>query len=141
MATIEKLDEKPITKEITVNTKAKKAIKDMDQSFKWWLAESDDQLCDELLSTTHYLSKIHQVRIRQASIYTRLFSGKPLYNYLANVGTLDNSQQLPIGRPTANVCYSCTDTLVSRITQDRPKPVFLTDNGHYKERHLSQQMN
>ncbi len=141
MPTIEKVDEKPITKEITVQTKVKKSMKEMDQSFKWWLAESDDQLRDELLSTTNYLKKIHQIRIRQASIYTRLFSGKPLYNYLANVGSLDNSQQLPIGRPTANVVYSCTDTLVSKITQNRPKPTFLTNNGHYKERKLAQEYN
>lgn len=141
MPTIEKMEEKPITKEIIVNTKAKKALKEMDQSFKWWLAESDDQLRDELLSTTNYLKKVHQMRIRQASIYTRLFSGKPLYNYLANVGSLDNSQQLPIGRPTANVVYSCTDTLVSKITQNRPKPTFLTNNGHYKERRLAQEYN
>lgn len=141
MPIVEKIEQKTPTKEIVVNTKMKKSIKDMDQSFKWWLAESDDQLCNELLSTTAYLTKVHQVRIRQASIYTRLFSGKPLYNYLANVGTLDNSQQLPIGRPTANVVYSCTDTLVSRITQDKPKPIFLTDDGHYKERKLSKELN
>lgn len=137
----EKPDEKPITKEIVVNTKTKRALKEQDQSFKWWLAESDEQLRDELLSTTNYLKKVHQIRIRQASIYTRLFSGKPLYNYLANVGTLDNSQQLPIGRPTANVVYACTDTLVSKITQDKPKPIFLTNNGHYKERKLGQELN
>lgn len=137
----EKLEEKPITKEIIVNTKVKKSLKEQDQSFKWWLAESDDQLKDELLSTTNYLKKVHQIRIRQASIYTRLYSGKPLYNYLANVGTLDNSQQLPIGRPTANVVYSCTDTLVSKITQDKPKPTFLTNNGHYKERKIGQELN
>lgn len=141
MPTQEKLEEKPVTKEIVVQTKAKKLMKDMDQSFKWWLAETDDQLSQELLSTTNYLKKVHQMRIRQASIYTRLFSGKPLYNYLANVGTLDNSQQLPIGRPTANVVYSCTDTLVSKLTQNLPKPTFLTNNGHYKERKLAQEYN
>ena len=141
MPSIEKLEEKPITKEITVQTKVKKSLKEMDQSFKWWLAETDDQLRDELLSTTNYLKKVHQIRIRQASIYTRLFSGKPLYNYLSNVGTLDNSQQLPIGRPTANVVYSCTDTLVSKITQNRPKPTFLTNNGDYKERKLAKEYN
>lgn len=137
----EKLNEKPITKEITVKTKAKRAVKDMDQSFKWWLASSDNQLCEELLSTTNYLTKIHQVRIRQASIYTRLYSGKPLYNYLANVGSLDNSQQLPIGRPTANVVYACTDTLVSKAAQEKPKPVYQGNDSHYKERRLAKQMN
>lgn len=141
MPTQEKLEEKKATKEIVVQTKVKKTLKEMDQSFKWWLAESDEQLRDELLSTTNYLKKMHQMRIRQASIFTRLFSGKPLYNYLANVGSLDNSQQLPIGRPTANVVYSCTDTLVSKITQNRPKPTFLTNNGHYKERNLAKEYN
>jgi len=141
MPTQEKLDEKPITKEIIVNTKLKKSMKDMDQSFKWWLAETPDQLKEEQLSTTNHLKKLHQIRIRQASIYTRLFSGKPLYNYLANVGTLDNSQQLPIGRPTANVVYSCTDTLVSKIGQNKPKPTFLTNKGSYKKQKISENFN
>lgn len=141
MPTRTPIDEKPITKTIIAKTKSTSKVDETNQAFKWWLAQTDDELCKQLLSTTAYLKKVHQPRIRQASIFTRLFSGKPLYNYLANVGTLDNSQQLPIGRPTANVCYSCTDTLVSRLTQNKPKPTFLTDNGHYKERHLSQQMN
>jgi len=142
MPTLEKIDEKPITKEIVVNTKVKKAMEDMDQSFKWWLAESDDQLTSEFLSTMNYLKKTHQIRVRQASIYTRLFSGKPLYNYLANVGSLDNSQQLPIGRPTANVTYSCIDTLVSTICGDnRPRPIFQTNGAHYKERRLAKEYN
>src|SRR5271157_2153691 len=111
MPKVEPLDTKPITREIVVKTKNKPKLDEMDQSFKWWLAQSDDELMTQLLSTTNYLKKINQMRIRQASIYTRLFSGKPLYNYLSNVGTLDNTQQLPIGRPTANVVYSCTDTL------------------------------
>ncbi len=141
MPTLEPIDEKKATKTIIVKTKNTAKRDEANRSYKWWLAQTDEELVAQVLSTTAYLKKIHQVRIRQASIYTRLFSGKPLYNYLANVGTLDNSQQLPIGRPTANVCYSCTDTLVSRISQDRPRPVFLTDEGHYKERHLSKQMN
>lgn len=140
MAKREPINEKAMTKEIVVKTKSKSRLED-GKSYKWWLAQTDAELTAQLLSTTSYLKKIHQVRIRQASIFTRLFSGKPLYNYLANVGTLDNSQQLPIGRPTANVVYSCSDTLCSRISQDRPRPLFLTDEGHYKERHLAKTMN
>lgn len=141
MPTREPIETKSVTREIIVKTKNTSKKDEANRSYKWWLAQSDDELLSQLLATTNYLKKTSQIRIRQASIYTRLFSGKPLYNYLSNVGTLDNSQQLPIGRPTANVCYSCTDTLVSRITQDRPKPTFLTDNGHYKERHLATQLN
>lgn len=140
MATKVPIEEKIRDKEIVVKTKSKTRL-ESNRTYKWWLAQNDDDLVAQLLSTTAYLSKVSMPRIKQASIYTRLFSGKPLYNYLSNVSTLDNSQQLPIGRPTANVCYSCTDTLVSRLTQDKPKPTFLTDNGHYKERLLATQLN
>lgn len=109
--------------------------------FKWWLAQNDRDLCSQLLSTTEYLKRANQMRVKQASIFTRLYSGKPLYNFLASTSTLDNSNQLPIGRPTANVVYSCIDTLTSRVCQDRPQPTFLTDGGDYKERKLSKEAN
>lgn len=111
------------------------------EKFSWWNAQDEKTLCAQLLSTTEYLKKQNQMQIRQASIFTRLFSGKPLYNFLASTATLDNSNQLPIGRPTANVCYSCVDTLVSRISQDKPKPTFLTDGGMYKQRKAAEQAN
>ncbi len=125
-------------------TKSEKVIdprskKDQKSSskFQWWLAQDDKTLCAQLLSTTEYLKKTNAARIKQASVFTRLFCGKPLYNFLAASSALDSSNQLPIGRPTANVVYSCTDTLVSRISQDRPDPTFLTDGGNYRERRLS----
>lgn len=128
----------PKEREIDPRSKGKK---EAPSPYKWWNAASDKDLVSQLLSTTEYLTRTNQPRIKQASIYTRLFSGKPLYNYLASNSTLDNSNQLPIGRPTANVVYSCTDTLVSRISQDRPKPTFLTDGGDYKERKLAKEAN
>lgn len=126
-------------KVIDPRPKAKKDI--VSTPYAWWTAQNDNDLIAQLLSTTEYLTRTNQTRIRQASIFARLFSGKPLYNFLASNATLDSSNQLPIGRPTANVCYSCTDTLVSRISQDKPQPVFLTDNGHYKERKMAKEAN
>lgn len=110
-------------------------------AYQWWKAQNEKELLDQALSTSEYLKRTNQQRVRQASVFARLFSGKPLYNFLASNATLDNSNQLPIGRPTANVTYSCIDTLVSRMTQDKPKPTFLTDNGHYKERKLAKEAN
>lgn len=119
--------------------KEKKKVKD--GYYQWWLATEDKDLVAQVLSTTAFLKNFHSSRIRQASLYARLYSGKPLYNYLASTSTLDNSQQMPMGRPTANVVYSNIDTLTSRITQDRPRPVFLTDAAHYKERKLAKELN
>ncbi len=129
----------PKERVIETNSKAKKAL--LANQYSWWNAQNDKDLCTQVLATTEYLKRTNQQRIRQASIFSRLFSGKPLYNYLASNSALDSSNQLPIGRPTANICFSCTDTLVSRITQDKPKPTFLTDGGHYKERKLSKEAN
>jgi hypothetical protein len=127
-------------KEKVIDPRSKKATQSP-TAFKWWLAQDEKSLCSQLLSTTEYLKRVNQMRVKQASIFTRLFSGKPLYNFLASTATLDNSNQLPIGRPTANVVYSCIDTLTSRIGSDRPQPTFLTDGGDYKQRRLSKDAN
>lgn len=109
--------------------------------YKWWTSQNDKELCEQLLSTVEFLKRTNGPRIKQASIYARLHSGKPLSSFLAANSTLDSSNQLPIGRPTANVVYSCSDTLVSRISQDRPRPVFLTNGGNYKEQRLAEDAN
>ena len=136
--TVEPID---VTKPEKVIDPRSKKTKDNATPFKWWLAQTDNDLVAQLLSTTEYLKRTNITRIRQASIFTRLFSGKPLYNFLSSNATLDNSNQLPIGRPTANVIYSCTDTLVSRISQDKPKPIFLTTKGDYKLQKLASDSN
>lgn len=128
-------------KDKVVDPRDKKSLPKENNYYQWWLARDEKELCTQLLSTTEFLKKFHSARIRQASLFSRLFSGKPLYNYLASTSTLDNSQQMPMGRPTANVVYSCIDTLTSKITQDKPRPVFLTDAGHYKERRISKELN
>lgn len=138
--TVEPVDVTGSPKERVVDPRSRRP-KNAPTPHQWWLAQDDKTLCAQLLSTTEYLKRRSSMRIKQASVFTRLFSGKPLYNFLASTSTLDSSNQLPIGRPTANVCYSCADTLVSRITQDRPKPTFLTDAGKYKHRKLAKQAN
>jgi hypothetical protein len=130
-----------MTKDKIVDPRDKKTLPKETTYYQWWNAKDDKTLLAQLLSTTAFLEKFHSARIRQASLYSRLFSGKPLYNYLASTSTLDNSQQMPMGRPTANVVYECIDTLTSKITQDKPRPVFLTDAGHYKERKVAKDLN
>jgi hypothetical protein len=54
---------------------------------------------------------------------------------------MDQTYGLPQERPTFNLIQSVTDTLVSRISQSRPQPVFLTDNSDYKQRNLAKKLN
>lgn len=137
---VEPIDVTGTAKEKVVDPRAKKDQPNA-TAYKWWLCENENDMVAQALSTVEFLKRTNANRIKQASVFSRLLSGKPLNNFLAANSSLDSSNQLPIGRPTANVCYSCTDTLVSRLSQDKPKPIFLTDNGHYKERKLAKEAN
>lgn len=126
---------------ITAKTKDKPAF-DSNQGYKWWLANTKRDLGAQVLANVDYLKKNQQYRYRQAGIFARLYGNMPLFNFVgSNINKLSTANNLPVDRPTMNVVQSCIDTLVSRVTQSKPRPVFLTDNGDYKERNLAKQMN
>lgn len=125
---------------ITMSTTGKK--KTQSQSFQWWLAKSKQDKQNQLLATAVYLKESQAYRYKQATVYARLYGNQSLFSFIGSTSAkLDSSQGLPADRPTFNLIQSCTDTLVSRISQSRPSPVFLTDNSDYKERNLAKKYN
>lgn len=109
---------------------------------KWWTAKNKNDLTGQLLGTAAFLKESQQFRYRQAAIYARLYGNMSLYNFIgSNISKMDNGTGLPTDRPTFNLIQSASDTLISRIGQSRPAPVFLTDNGDYKERLLAKKLN
>ncbi len=109
---------------------------------QWWLEEKPDKAAAQMLTTAAYLKESQQYRYRQAAIYARLYGNQSLYSFAgSNISKMDQTYGLPQERPTFNLIQSVTDTLVSRISQSRPQPVFLTDNGDYKQRNLSKKLN
>jgi hypothetical protein len=124
---------------ITMSTKDKKHATEVSQ---WWLAGSQRELCEQLLTTAAYLKENQAYRYRQAAVYSRLYGNMSLYNFIGtNMTKLDQLTGLPSDRPTFNLIQSAADTLISRISQSRPQPVFLTDNSDYRERRLAKQLN
>ncbi len=125
---------------ITVKTKAsgpKNA-----QGFSWWKARSKQEMCNQLIETAGFLKEQQQFRFRQASIHARMYGNLPLASWAgSSINKLATPNNLPVDRPTFNVVQSCIDTLVSRIGQSKPRPLFLTDNADYKNRNLAKQMN
>jgi len=124
---------------VTVKTKTKTEV---NEAFKWWDASSKKDLTAQLLSTAGMLKEQQQYRYRQTGVFARLYGNIPLYNYAGSgMNRLPQTSNLPIDRPTMNVVQSCIDTLVSKISQSRPRPVFLTDAADYKERNLAKKLN
>lgn len=126
----------------TVVVKTGSGPKKTASAYKWWLANSKKELAEQVLSTVGFLKQNQEWRYRQAAVYARLYGNMPLQNFFgSNMTKMAAGQNLPIDRPTMNVVQSCIDTLISRITQQRPRPVFLTDNGDYRLRNMAKQMN
>lgn len=109
---------------------------------QWWKLGKSEDMCGALLGTAAFLKESQNYRYRQAALYARLYGNMSLYNFIgSNISKMDQTHGLPTDRPTFNLVQSATDTLVSRISQSRPAPVFLTDNGDYKERNLAKKLN
>jgi hypothetical protein len=137
---ITKVD-KPSNTTIVMKTSDKKTKMDA-QPWDWWTEKDEFKLADQLCGTVAYLKQSQQFRQRQAAIYARLYGNQTLFSFVgANMSKMDQYAGLPADRPTFNLVSSVVDTLVSRITQARPTPVFLTDNGDYKERNLAKKLN
>ena len=125
----------------TIVAKTRDIVKTPMATYQWWLSQNDNDLVHQTISTANYLQKTQQYRVKGASIFSRIYSGKGLMNYALNSKILDTSNQLPVRRPTMNVSQSCVDTLVSRISQVKPRPVFLTEGGNYRQQRLAEQLN
>ncbi len=129
------------SKRETIKVKTKSGGKNL-QGHSWWVAKSKAELAEQVIETASYLKDNQQYRFRQASTHSRLYSNLPLANFAGStMSKTGPNAQVPSDRPTMNVIQSCIDTLVSRLSQSRPRPVFLTDNGNYKERKLAKQLN
>ncbi len=119
-----------------------KDVKDSKVLTKWADEKSPNEAAMQMIASATYLKESQNYRYRQAAIYARLYGNMSLFSFIgSNIAKMDTQTGLPTDRPTYNLIQSAVDTLVSRISQSRPAPVFLTDNGDYKERHLAKQLN
>lgn len=123
-------------------TSSSNPLMQANQGYRWWEAKDEKQRSEELCATLAYLKTGQNSRLRQLAIFARLYSGQPLFSFIgANMSLMDQYSPLAPNRPTYNLISSITDSLVSRITANRPAPKFLTDNGDYKQRNLAKKLN
>lgn len=109
---------------------------------QWWTEKDSNKASAQVLASAAYLKESQQYRYKQTATYARLYGNQSLFSFAGqNITKMDQTFGLPAERPTFNLVQSVTDTLVSRIAQNRPAPVFLTDNGDYKQRTLAKKLN
>ncbi len=124
---------------VTLKTSQKKMA---DKTYAWWNAKDKGAVCAQMLATANFLKASQNFRYKQAATYAKLYGNMSLFSFLgASSSKMDSLNGLPSDRPTFNLIQSAADTLISRIGQERPTPVFLTDNSDYKERNLAKKLN
>lgn len=123
------------------------AKKDEHVDLKWWLAEKDSDDMSTKIETTLHNIRMYQVgRFNQMGLSSRLYGNRGLQALFAagkasSAMRLVKSGSLPPDRLQFNLTASCVDTIHSKMTKNKPTPMFLTSGGTYKEqrkaRHLT----
>lgn len=127
------------TKTFKTSTKSTAPIKNR---FDWWTGKGEKEICDQMLTTAVFLKDSQIYRQRQIAIFAKLYGNQSLFNFIGtNVKKLSQATSLPYDRPTFNIVQSCVDTVVARIGQNKPSPVFLTDGSDYRQRNLAKKLN
>lgn len=137
------ITKKDMPSRITQVMKTSDKTKKLDaQAWEWWNEKDEQALADQVCGTVAYLKTAQTWRQRETAIFARMYGNNVLYSFVgSHMGKVGANSATPIDRPTFNLVSSVTDTLVSRITQARPIPVFLTENSDYKERNLAKKLN
>lgn len=110
-------------------------------AFSWWEARTKADCAEQLVATAMYLKQMQGSRYKSAILYARMYGNMSISNSLGPNVSVESLQNLPTDRPTFNIVQSASDTLLSRISQNRPSPVFLTDNGDYRQRNMAKKLN
>jgi len=96
---------------------------------KWWLAKKDD-LYQEVFAFVTRLDDRQRYRSHDNLRYARLYGN---YDYLGldaySYARMENA--ITTNRMTLNVVQNMIDTVVSKITKNRPKAQFLTSGGDF----------
>lgn len=109
--------------------KPREPIQKSANGVRWWLCEEKD-MPGAVMAQVGMIIQADRGRIESYNTYAKLYG--------TWTPTFWNGYQLAnSGRPTApmrdrltyNIVQSCIDTLTARISQNKPKPMFLTQGG------------
>lgn len=109
------------------------------QSFYWWKKPKgsvNEAVFPYIRHLDNFQSYKQQDNLRNMRLYGNSeFSGIQAFNYMRTEPTY-NVQN----RVTLNVVQSMIDTVVSKITKNKPRPYFLTDNGDWSQQRRAEKL-
>jgi hypothetical protein len=109
----------------------------------WWMAEDDTKAARSLQTTGEALASDNKPRSTERLVHARLFTNREMSGFAGNqyaraVATTRIGESP--SRITFNVIASCVETLVSKVTKNKPRPSFLTDGGSWEMQQKAKQL-
>lgn len=103
---------------------------------KWWTCD-ESKAYQSLFATVEYIKQSQSYRQTENLRFARMYSNKPI----RGLSVADyNSIESVSDRLAYNVVKSCVDTAASKIAKNKPKPLFMTENGDFSLKRRAQNL-
>lgn len=99
-------------------------------SEKWWVVGAN-KAHQNLFALVKYVEKNQSYRGVLNLRYARMYANMEMLGLSSGTYARTASNNFSNNRVTYNVVKSCADTATSKIAKNKPKPLFLTENGDY----------
>lgn len=112
-----------------------------DSSRKWWLLKDEVEKAQAIVGTVTSLANGDAKRQTQYQISARLYGNSNIMGINGlSFSKIQSVQATLKDRVSYNVIQSVIDTLVSKLTKNKPKPAFLTQGGTWKLHRQAKQL-
>ena len=112
----------------------------MDRKDYYWWEAKQGQAHEPVFAFLKKLDQDQQFRSADNYKHMRLYGNYDFYN-LKNYQYFKSEPSASIqNRVTMNIVQSMIDTVTSKVTKNKPRPMFLTDNGNFSEQRRAKKL-
>lgn len=113
----------------------------VDVSRKWWLMDNDTEMAQSIVGACTSLANGDAKRQTQYQISARLYGNSNIMGVNGlSFSKIQSTQTTLKDRVSYNVIQSCVDTLISKLTKNKPKPAFVTSGASWKIQRRAKQL-
>lgn len=113
----------------------------VDASRKWWLMDNSTEMAQSVVGSVTSLANADAKRQTQYQISARLYGNTNIMGINGlSFSKIQSTQATLKDRVSYNVIQSCIDTLISKITKNKPKPAFVTSGATWKVQRQAKQL-
>lgn len=109
-------------------------------AYYWWKTKLSQPVHEKVFSYVQHLSKSQEYRSAENQRYLRMYGNSDSLGMRAYSFSRAETSSATQNRVTLNVIQSMIDTVVSKITKNKPRPLFLTDGGDWSMQKRAQKL-